>query len=178
MRAGRHVRFAATPRGGDGHSSRSLNSSGLLGGGGGGGGFGSSGGGGGGVDRSDRGGGDRSDRSSNGNGSSGGASGASGGGGGGGGGGWLGSSAPQGSSREAERDDNTSAVKVAVRVRPFSASERADGCRAIVRMKSQNTYLVDPSGLGDSDEDLYTREFCYDYSYWSFDKVGWSAPPE
>lgn len=63
-------------------------------------------------------------------------------------------------------------MKVAVRVRPFSAAERADGCRAIVHMQNQSTYLVDPAGLGASDEDLYTREFCYDYSYWSFDKVG------
>ena len=67
--------------------------------------------------------------------------------------------------------ENTSAVKVAVRVRPFSSTERADRCRSVVRMQNQSTYLIDPSGIGEPDEDLYTREFCYDYSYWSFDKV-------
>ena len=80
------------------------------------------------------------------------------------------SSATPRSSGQGEQE-KTSAVKVAVRVRPFSAAERADGCRAIVHMQNQSTYLVDPAGLGASDEDLYTREFCYDYSYWSFDKV-------
>ncbi len=67
--------------------------------------------------------------------------------------------------------EKTSAVKVAVRVRPFSSMERQDGCRSIVRMQNQSTFLIDPAGRGEPDEDLYTREFVYDYSYWSFDKA-------
>lgn len=78
------------------------------------------------------------------------------------------SATPRGLSPES---NNTSAVKVAVRVRPFSMAEKNDRSRSIVRMQNQSTYLIDPAGLGESDEDLYTREFCYDYSYWSFDKV-------
>lgn len=78
-------------------------------------------------------------------------------------------STPTGGSRHGP--EKTSAVKVAVRVRPFSSTERADRCRSIVRMQNQSTYLIDPAGIGEADEDLYTREFCYDYSYWSFNKV-------
>ena len=54
-------------------------------------------------------------------------------------------------------------VKVAVRVRPFSAREKAAGSKCIVRMKGAVTTLINP-------ETQEEKDFAFDYSYWSHDR--------
>ena len=65
-------------------------------------------------------------------------------------------------------------VKVAVRVRPFNQREIARNARMIIGMNGNTTTITDPS----NDE---TRNFTFDYSYWSFDgfkegKDGYAEP--
>lgn len=53
-------------------------------------------------------------------------------------------------------------VKVAVRVRPFNSREKDIGCKLSVDMNGPTTTLINP-------EDNKTREFSFDYSFWSHD---------
>ena len=67
-------------------------------------------------------------------------------------------------------------VKVAVRVRPFSAREKAAGSKCIVRMKGAVTTLVNPKTQEE-------RDFAFDFSYWSHDgfetdEAGYNAKAE
>lgn len=55
-------------------------------------------------------------------------------------------------------------VKVAVRVRPFKDNEIKMGCKLIVKMANQTTYLTNPSDASD------VKNYTFDYSYWSFEK--------
>lgn len=56
-------------------------------------------------------------------------------------------------------------VKVAVRVRPFNARERARQAKCIIRMNQheQTTFIRNPS-------DESVKHYKYDYSYWSCDE--------
>jgi hypothetical protein len=70
----------------------------------------------------------------------------------------------------------TSTVKVAVRVRPFSSKEIANGEQCIIRMKENSTIICEPSffqneeNAADADEEArkgWERKFHFDFSYWS-----------
>lgn len=63
----------------------------------------------------------------------------------------------------------TSAVKVAVRVRPFNNREREEGAELCVEMKGKMTKVFNRETGQD-------REFFFDYSYWSHD--GFKEDPE
>ncbi|KAH9487863.1 Kinesin-like protein kif28p [Bulinus truncatus] len=70
-------------------------------------------------------------------------------------------------------DDN---VKVAVRVRPFNAREKARSAQLIISMNGNQTTITDPAKTGEP------KSFAFDYSYWSHDgyteKDGYFAPKE
>ncbi|CAD5115509.1 DgyrCDS4476 [Dimorphilus gyrociliatus] len=54
-------------------------------------------------------------------------------------------------------------IKVAVRVRPFNKRELKKGAKLIVKMRNNQTILVDPS------DNHKPKTFTYDYSFWSHD---------
>jgi hypothetical protein len=56
-----------------------------------------------------------------------------------------------------------SAVKVAVRVRPFNAREQTEGAVLCVEMDNNRTSIVNP-------ESGQKRDFFFDYCYWSHDQ--------
>eukprot|EP00736_Rhodelphis_marinus_P014512 Rmarinus@m.30099 len=60
----------------------------------------------------------------------------------------------------------TDNVKVAVRVRPFNQREIEAGCRNVIRMEGNRTFIVNPHSIDQAEE----RQFTYDYSFWSFDE--------
>jgi hypothetical protein len=58
--------------------------------------------------------------------------------------------------------ENKMSVRVAVRVRPFNQREIDLGCTLCVDMEGKKTILIN--------EDGKTRDFTYDYSFWSHDE--------
>ena len=60
-----------------------------------------------------------------------------------------------------------SSVKVAVRVRPFNNREKAEGAVLCIEMKGKMTKVYSPE---------FTKEYFFDYSYWSHD--GFIEDPE
>ena len=62
-----------------------------------------------------------------------------------------------------------SAVKVAVRVRPFNAREKSEGAELCVSMEGNMTKVF-------NQQTSYEKEFFFDYSYWSHD--GFVEDPE
>jgi hypothetical protein len=56
-----------------------------------------------------------------------------------------------------------SAVKVAVRVRPFNSREKAESAQLCVSMTGNKTKVWNKEGT------YFEKEFIFDYSYWSFD---------
>ena len=55
-----------------------------------------------------------------------------------------------------------SAVKVAVRVRPFNSRERQEGAELCINMSGNTTTIYNKSSN-------FTKNFNFDYSYWSHD---------
>jgi Pyruvate/2-oxoacid:ferredoxin oxidoreductase delta subunit len=53
-------------------------------------------------------------------------------------------------------------VKVAVRVRPYNSREKELNCQLCVEMVGNQTILTNP-------EDKKTKDFAFDYSFWSHD---------
>ena len=71
-------------------------------------------------------------------------------------------------------------VKVAVRVRPFNATEISKGSHCCVEMKDAQTILTNPKG-GDAVNKDGIRKFTFDNSFWSHDSFtvnddGYSVP--
>ncbi|KAI8734871.1 kinesin protein KIF28P, partial [Biomphalaria glabrata] len=66
-------------------------------------------------------------------------------------------------------------VKVAVRVRPFNAREKARSAQLIISMVGNQTIIKDPANMS-----AEPKNFAFDYSYWSHDgyteKDGYFAP--
>ena len=68
-----------------------------------------------------------------------------------------------------------SAVKVAVRVRPFNQREEDIGSVCCISMRGKETHLLDiedsssSSSSSSSSNSKPPRIFCFDYSYWSHD---------
>ncbi len=59
---------------------------------------------------------------------------------------------------------DSTAVRVAVRVRPFNSREIAREAKLIIDMKGNTTYISDPSALTEE-----PKSFSFDFSYWSHD---------
>lgn len=75
-----------------------------------------------------------------------------------------------GSSKSGEEEN----LKVAVRVRPFNKREKQRKAKLIIDMNGNSTRITNP-------EDGESKNFTFDYSYWSFDgckeqKDGYWAP--
>ena len=58
-----------------------------------------------------------------------------------------------------------SSVKIAVRVRPFNSREREREAYNVITMKGKSTAITNPHKKSD------TRNFTFDYSYWSMDST-------
>ena len=65
-----------------------------------------------------------------------------------------------------DSNGDSESIRVAVRVRPFSAREAARGCRCCVEMSGQKTTLV---GVADRNGDG-RKDFTFDHCYWSHDR--------
>ncbi|CAG9128082.1 unnamed protein product [Plutella xylostella] len=64
-------------------------------------------------------------------------------------------------------------VKVAVRVRPFNQREKDMNAKLIVQMEGKKTRLLNSKEHNDGSREK-SKDFTFDYSYWSFD----SADPQ
>ena len=63
--------------------------------------------------------------------------------------------------------NSSAGVKVAIRVRPFSAAEKKLGEQSIVSMDGKTTTIIDPQYADAPERKAWEREFVFDYSFWS-----------
>jgi hypothetical protein len=89
-----------------------------------------------------------------------------------------------------EQEPASSAVRVAVRVRPFSQKERDAKAMCIVSMKGAQTFITNPSFYAidpvsgqsfesqDGDRSVWERGFTFDHSYWSHRKSDDTFAPQ
>lgn len=69
-----------------------------------------------------------------------------------------------------ELSDESSNIKVCVRVRPFNKREKREKSNMIIQMHNDTTFITSPQTLGTPNP--HVTSFTYDHSFWSFKGSG------